>query len=231
MQLSKRLSAVADMVTIGNRVVDVGTDHGYIPIYLVEQKKITSAVAMDINKGPLERAKGHIKEYGYESYIQTRQSDGVKALQHNEGDTLIIAGMGGGLVIKIIEEGSKVLESFQEFVLQPQSEIQQVRQYIQEHQYCIVKENFLVEDGKYYTIIKAMKGYMEPLSPLFLKYGKHLLEEKNQVLLNFLWKEEIKYKKIRETLIQKKTTIALERLQEIEKKLLQINQAIQMIEE
>lgn len=230
MQLSKRLSAVADMVTTGNRVVDVGTDHGYIPIHLVAQKKIPSALAMDINKGPLERAKGHIKEYGYESYIQTRQSDGVKSVQDNEGDTLIVAGMGGGLVIKILDEGSEVLKSFQEFILQPQSEIYQVRQYLQEHNYCILDEKFLEEDGKYYTILKVIHGLMEPMEPLFLKYGKLLLQEKNQILLQSLLKERNQYIKVKETLVEKETSKALERLKEIEKELLVINQAIKMIE-
>ncbi len=94
MQLSNRLLAVAGMVTEGNTVADVGCDHGYIPIYLIQQKKIPCAIAMDIRRGPLSRAEAHIEENGLREYIQTRLSDGVQALKPGEADTLIIAGMG-----------------------------------------------------------------------------------------------------------------------------------------
>ena len=76
MQLSKRLSAVAEFVTPGGCLVDVGTDHGYVPIALLEQKKISSAIAMDVNRGPLERAREHITQYNMGDYIETRLSDG-----------------------------------------------------------------------------------------------------------------------------------------------------------
>ena len=92
MQLSLRLSAIADLVTEGNRLVDVGCDHGYLPVYLIQQKKIPSAIAMDVRKGPLSRAQEHIRQYGLEEYIQTRLSDGLEGLKAGEGDTLVIAG-------------------------------------------------------------------------------------------------------------------------------------------
>lgn len=230
MQLSKRLTAVANMVTPGNRVVDVGTDHGYVPIYLVETKRVPNALAMDINLGPLERANKHIIQHGLESYIKTRRSDGVNALKKNEGETLIIAGMGGGLVIKILTQGKEVLSTFKEFILQPQSEISQVRQYLQEHNFQVVEEKFLEEDGKYYTLIKAKKGVMEPFSPIYLKYGKQLMEEKSQVLKEFLIREQSQYEKVRKNLLSKKTPLALKRLKEIEKELEDTKQALKMIE-
>ena len=85
MQLSKRLSAVAEFVTPGGCLVDVGTDHGYVPIALLEQKKISSAIAMDVNRGPLERAREHIAQYQMGDYIETRLSDGLHALRAGEG--------------------------------------------------------------------------------------------------------------------------------------------------
>ena len=99
--LSKRLLAVAGFVTPGSRVADIGTDHAFVPIYLMEHKIVPSALAMDIGKGPLLAAEEHIKEHGLEKYITARQSDGVLALQDGEADSVIIAGMGGALVIKI----------------------------------------------------------------------------------------------------------------------------------
>ena len=102
LKISERLCTAASLVSEGNRLADVGTDHGYVPIYLLQQKRIPSAVAMDINRGPLERAKEHIRLYQLDEYIQTRLSDGVEALLPGEADTILIAGMGGGLVIHIM---------------------------------------------------------------------------------------------------------------------------------
>ena len=114
MQLSKRLSAVAEFVTPGGCLVDVGTDHGYVPIALLEQQKISSAIAMDVNRGPLERAREHIAQYQMGDYIETRLSDGLHALRAGEGDSLLIAGMGGGLTIRILSEGEPLLSGFRE---------------------------------------------------------------------------------------------------------------------
>ena len=123
MQLSDRLQAVASMVTENSRLADVGTDHGYIPIYLCEMGKIPSAIAMDVKKGPLLRAKMNIERYHMQEKIRIRLSDGVLKLNPDEADSVVIAGMGGTLVMKILEEGKKVLVDVKELVLQPQSDI------------------------------------------------------------------------------------------------------------
>ncbi|MCD8346531.1 MAG: class I SAM-dependent methyltransferase [Lachnospiraceae bacterium] len=107
MQLSKRLAAVADMVTPGLVLADIGTDHAYIPIYLMEQQIIPRAIAADINRGPLARADAHIREHALEKKIETRLSDGLKAFAPNEAQSIVIAGMGGALTIRILENGRK----------------------------------------------------------------------------------------------------------------------------
>ena len=123
MQLSLRLSAIAGLVTRGNRLVDVGCDHGYLPVSLYLDGKIPGAIAMDVRKGPLSRAQEHISQYGLDAYIETRLSDGLEALKPGEGDTLVIAGMGGPLMERILTDGAEVRESFREMILQPQSDI------------------------------------------------------------------------------------------------------------
>ena len=112
MQLSLRLSAIAGLVTRGNRLVDVGCDHGYLPVSLYLDGKIPGAIAMDVRKGPLSRAQEHISQYGLDAYIETRLSDGLEALKPGEGDTLVIAGMGGPLMERILTDGAEVRESF-----------------------------------------------------------------------------------------------------------------------
>ena len=121
MQLSKRLEAVVWLAGTCQCIADIGTDHGYIPIYMVEQHLAKRAIAMDVNKGPLERAQKNIQAYGMEDKIVTRLSDGAAALKRGEADGVIIAGMGGLLTIRILEAGEKNLKTVQTLVLQPQS--------------------------------------------------------------------------------------------------------------
>lgn len=189
MELSKRLQAVADLVSHGQIVADVGTDHGYIPIYLIETEKCPRAIAMDINKGPLLRAKEHISEHGLSDTIEVRLSDGVSALSAGECDCVVVAGMGGALAVKIMEEGQAVFEKLKEFVLQPQSELAKVRQYLYENQYCVIDEDMVFEDGKFYPMMKVKNGVPEPYTQVELRYGQGLLAQKHPILKQFLEKE------------------------------------------
>ena len=195
-RLSKRLTALANMVTDGNRLADIGTDHGYIPIYLCQTGKIPSALAVDIGKGPLQQAQTHIAEHGLSEQIKTRLSDGMAALQSGEADTILIAGMGGGLVMKILSEGAEKLTGREELILQPQSELAKVRRYLEEYRFRIVAEDMVEEDGKYYPMMKVIpaeqKGlYAEgvPAAEEELEYGKYLLEKAHPVMGAYLKKE------------------------------------------
>ena len=154
-QLSKRMSALASLVTEGSRLADIGTDHGYIPIALVQKGRIPSALAMDVGKGPLSRAREHIHSQGLDTYIETRLSDGLTELHEGEADTVLIAGMGGMLMKRILEGGGHCLSSVGELILQPQSEIHLVRKFLAEHGYQITDEDIVLEDGKYYPMMRA----------------------------------------------------------------------------
>ncbi|MFQ9392953.1 MAG: class I SAM-dependent methyltransferase [Lachnospiraceae bacterium] len=178
MQLSQRLLAVADLASAGHCLADVGTDHGYIPIYLMEKGNYERAIAMDVRKGPLLRAEENRKSHGFEDRMDLRLSDGVAALREGEADTVVIAGMGGGLVIHILTEGAKVLKSVETLVLQPQSEFARVRDYLEKNEYRIEEEHMLCEDGKYYAMMRVKHGKMTPLTEIEQKYGPVLLAKK-----------------------------------------------------
>ena len=192
MQLSLRLTAIADMVTEGNRLVDVGCDHGYLPVYLLLNKKIPGAIAIDVRKGPLSRAKEHIKAYNLEDYIETRLSDGLAALKPGEGDTMVLAGMGGPLMERILTEGRNVRETFSELILQPQSDIPHFRHFIREEGWEIIKEDMILEDGKFYPMMKVISMDKKKM-PLYTKeeewFGKLLLKEHHPVLQQYLRRE------------------------------------------
>lgn len=190
--------AVTQMVTKGNRVCDVGCDHGFVSIYLVQNGISPKAIAMDVNEGPLQAAKENIMLHSLSDYIETRLSDGVKNLNPGEADTLICAGMGGRLIRQILEEGTKKLALMQEIILQPQSDIQGVREYLRKNGYLIVFENMIKEDGKYYPMMKAHPRRAYPNQReaveteeqrLFDMYGPFLLENKHPVLQKFLERE------------------------------------------
>ncbi len=194
MDLSERLYAVAGLVTPGNRLADVGTDHGYIPIYLIEQGKIPHGIAMDVNRGPLERAREHIAQFGLEEQIETRLSDGLENLKAGEADTVVIAGMGGALTVRILERGLSLLPTVRELILQPQSELAKVRRWLWEHDFAIEDEDMVKEDGKYYPMMRVKGGQRTPaLSREELQYGPILLEKRHPVLREYLlWERGIK---------------------------------------
>lgn len=216
MQLSERLSSVASMVTAGNCLVDVGTDHGYVPIYLYERNIIPRGIAMDVNKGPLERARLHIAEFGFSDAIETRLSDGLAALKPGEADSVTIAGMGGPLIIRILSAYPEVTASLKELILQPQSEISEVRVWLYEHQYEITEEHIVFEDGKYYPMFKAVKNpECTKLTDLEYKFGRlHVLKEKD-VLKAFVEREIGNKKAILEKLGKEDSEKSKNRAEEI----------------
>lgn len=169
--LSKRLRAVAAMVTTGSRVCDVGCDHGFIPIWLVQQHISPRVLAMDVRSGPLSAAGEHIAQYGLESKIETRLSDGLHNYNIGEADTLICAGMGGGLMMRILSEEPDKTASFRELVLQPQSEIEQFRAGLREMGYRITDENMVEEDGKFYPMMRACRGLCKPFPDREIQTG------------------------------------------------------------
>lgn len=217
-KISNRLTTAAALVTQGYTLADVGTDHGYIPIYLLQQKKIPSAIAMDINEGPLERAKEHIALYGLQAYIQTRLSDGVAALKPGEVEAVLIAGMGGGLVMHILKDGEKVCQSAKELILQPQSEIEHVREFLREEGYTILAEDMVYEDGKFYPMMKVQyQGENVEELKLSDLYGGLLLQNRHPVLKTFLEKERLIYTGIKENLAKQPASEKIRmRLAEVE---------------
>lgn len=190
-RLSERMKMIAGLVPKMAHVADIGCDHAYLSIYLMQEKKAASVIAMDVNEGPLSIAREHIKEAGLESYIQVRLSDGAKELLEGEADTFVIAGMGGRLILKILEE-CRFLSEIRWLVLQPQSEIPMVRCFLAQNGYEIKEESMVCEDGKYYTAILARQREDYRFYPVYERFGKTLLESRNPVLKEYLLAQERK---------------------------------------
>lgn len=201
--LSERLRTVAGMVTAGNTVCDVGCDHGFVPIYLVQQGISPKVIAMDVREGPLCAAREHVTACGLEERIETRLSDGLHNYKSGEAESLICAGMGGGLMMRILSADRKKTDSFRELILQPQSEIEKFRHFLRESGYQILDEEMVKEDGKFYQAIRASSVVdvreglgAEELCKLEDRYGPVLLYKKTPVFIAFLEREAALYEEI-----------------------------------
>ena len=192
-RISDRLRTVAHMCEKGAVVADIGTDHGYLPIYLVQEGIAPSAIAMDLRKGPLEKAKKHICDNCLEDRIQTRLSDGLEKLSKNEADIITICGMGGRLIADIVTKGKDIITQNTILVVSPQSEVGEFRHFLVSQGFEIEDEQMLKEDGKYYFIIKCRKSeesVCSEFSETQYQYGWKLLDSKDKTLYEYLIKEK-----------------------------------------
>jgi len=226
MRLSKRLEQVAAFVPEGSRLADIGTDHGYVPIFLISEGKIDRALAMDVRKGPLARAGEHILEYGFQHRIETRLSDGLRMLRPGEADAVVIAGMGGELMIRIISEGRHVWDCVRVWILSPQSDLDKVRHFLADHGFLITEETMLTEDGKYYTVMRVIRGTMKYAREIDYLYGNCLITAGHPVLADYLDKEISQAQMILEHLKEQDTESANQRIGELNREIGLMKEAI-----
>ncbi|MCD8084236.1 MAG: class I SAM-dependent methyltransferase [Clostridiales bacterium] len=233
MKLSKRLEAIIDMTPGGEPgmcVADVGTDHGFVPIRLVQTGKTERAIAMDVREGPLERAALHIRQNGLEGRIVTRLSDGLADLAPGEAGTVVIAGMGGELMLRILREGRAHISgragAVRHWVLSPQSEICEFRHGLEELGLAITRERMVFEDGKFYVILLAEPGAMHYEKEYEYRYGPLLIGERSPVLMQMLARERKQYQEIADRLAQTEGEKAVSRLAEVRKRLEEIEVTI-----
>ena len=175
-KLTERLYKIAQLVRENARLADIGTDHAYLPVYLVNTGKIDFAIASDIETGPLERAKAVAEEYSAKEKIDIRLGSGLETVKMDEVDTAVIAGMGGMLISEIIE-ASKNLAQDIELILQPMTADDELRRYLTQNGFEITKEVLAKEGEKIYNIMVARFGGTEKYSEAELYIGKHLKED------------------------------------------------------
>lgn len=202
--LPKRLEMIISMVPPSTAIADIGCDHAYTAISLVKRNIAESAIACDINAGPLRSAEKNIREEQLSSRIETRLGDGLSPVRAGEVDTIIISGMGGMLMQQILNGR---LQDFRHFILSPQKDLPAFRHFLMTENACILNECMVEEDGKYYTVVHACPKYActeEQLQKslylykdeLAFTYGGWNLVKKDPVLFSFLQKEKERYRNI-----------------------------------
>ncbi len=191
MVLSERLKHVALLAGSGNSLADIGCDHGYLGIWLVRNKLFEHVIAMDLREGPLNAARHNVEEEGLSDFIECRLSDGCDKLKKGEAQVLNFAGMGGPLMISLLERNMELTRSMDRLVLQPQSEIPDVRQWLKANGFSIVDEDIVCEDGKFYPMMAAVKGKWDDHGAgdkEAILFGGSLLKKKHPVLKAYLEK-------------------------------------------
>ena len=185
--LSKRLSSVVSYVSSGNKVADIGCDHAFTSIHLIRSGIASSVLASDVNDGPLVIAEKNIRMSGLDSQIEVRKSNGLSEITTSDNiDTILISGMGGYLIIDILNSNIGVRDKAKELILQPQSDIHNVRHYLHNNGFSISDEMMVYEDGKYYNIIKAVPGNQSYDNEFEYLYGKALIDNRDEVFKNYI---------------------------------------------
>ena len=190
--ISKRLELVASFVPQGATLLDVGSDHAYLPIELVERGQIEGAIAGEVVEGPYQSAVKNVEAHGLKEKIQVRLANGLAAFEEvDQVSVITIAGMGGRLIARILEEGLDKLANVERLILQPNNREDDLRIWLQDNGFQIVAESILEEAGKFYEILVVEVGQMK-LSASDVRFGPFLSKEVSPVFVQKWQKEAAK---------------------------------------
>ncbi|MEA4826324.1 tRNA (adenine(22)-N(1))-methyltransferase [Clostridium sp. JNZ J1-5] len=197
MNISTRLKTIASLVDKCDKIADIGTDHGYLPIFLIQNGVCKEAIASDINRGPVERAKDNIIREKLDRVISCRLGPGFTTIEPFEVDGAIIAGMGGNLIRDIIEEKKDVFKSLKFLILQPVQNPDILREYLYKSGYSILDEELCLDEGKYYEIIKVKYGTnIQVVDSIYYEISKKLIEKKHPLIKDYINYKIEKYSNI-----------------------------------
>ncbi len=220
MELSKRLNFIINNIDNSTVLADIGTDHGYIPLYATQNGLCSKAIAIDINKDPLDKARLNAILEGAGDELEFRLGDGLKPLEKDEAEVVIIAGMGGNLIRDILEESIDKVTSLNYLILVPAQNPEVLREYLYNNDYEIICEDLCEEEGIYYELFKVRKkdGESMALDPIYYEVSPKLLMQKHPLMKEYLNSKIENYKKIL-SFITESTVSAKERRASVEEKI------------
>ena len=202
-KLSQRLQAIADMVPPGACVADIGTDHGFLPCYLAQNGQAAKVIACDINAQPLALAQKNVTDYNVANIVSTRLGNGLSVIQPGEVDVVTIAGMGGALMLEILEAAPGVVDKLQRIILQPNVGMEAVRIWAERNRWHIVQEELIRENDRFSVIIAMEPGRsLKSMTPVELFLGPELLANQHPLLGLYISEEWDKTQKVLAQLAQ-----------------------------
>lgn len=224
-KLSKRLETVASFVPKGAIVADIGSDHAYLPCYLIHKEIATRAIAGEVAKGPFEAAITQVKTEGLEENITVRLADGLQAIhESDEVNTITIAGMGGPLIVSILNNDPTALTNVTRLILQPNIHAKVIREWALQNRWTILDETILEEDEKMYEILVLQKGH-QTLTEVEILLGSHLIEKRDDAFIKKWTREVQNWRNVLSSMEHAQTS------KEIENKKQELTHLIKMVEE
>ncbi|HII4468827.1 TPA: tRNA (adenine(22)-N(1))-methyltransferase [Clostridium perfringens] len=222
MELSKRLKRIAEHVDKCESVADIGTDHGYIPIYLVKEGICEKAIASDINKGPIEKAKVNVAFEGVSNKVKCLLGPGLNPLKVGEVNGVILAGMGGNLTRDILLADMDKVKKYDFIILQPAQNPEVLREFLYKNDYEIIDEDLIKDEGRFYELFKVK--YNENSEKLVFEDELYyevspLLREKNHSLFKEFIEEKINRCETILSFIKEDTEAAKKRKSDLEEKI------------
>ncbi len=202
-KLSQRLQAIADLVPQDAQVADIGTDHGFLPCWLAQAERAAQVIACDVNEQPLALAQKNISDYQVADRVSTRLGDGLQVIAPGEVDVVTIAGMGGSLMLEILDRSSAVVDRLRRMILQPNVGAEAVRIWAEKNRWQIVREELVRENDRFSVIIALEPGRSpQPMSAVELYLGPKLLADQHPLLGLYISQEWEKAQKILAQLAQ-----------------------------
>ena len=226
MELGGRLRAIAAQVGSYHRMADIGTDHAFLPVWLIQNNRITYAVAGDVQPGPLEAAKRSVREAGLEPAIAVRLGNGLQVVAPGEVDVVVIAGMGGPTIREILESSPTVVDKLRRIVCQPMIGAAILREWFLTNGWEIIGEDIVMEDGRLYEIIVAEPGKPMPITELLLEIGPVLWRRQHPLLREHLIRLRQQYarqavamEKSSSMSVEKRRQVVMHKIKGLEEKL------------
>ena len=183
MRLTGRLAALAAFVPQGVRLADIGTDHAYLAIELVQDNVIVSAIAGDVHAGPYKAAREHVEALGLEQRVSVRLGNGMSVLSPGEVEIIVIAGMGGQTIIEILNNNPEVTRTVKRLILQPMVATASVRHWLEDNGWYLVNERLVEDEGRLYEIVVAEQGDALACEPVLYDIGRILWNDKPDLLI------------------------------------------------
>lgn len=225
-KLNPRLKKIAQQVKKGEKVADIGTDHGYIPIYLLKNKISPFIIAGDINKKPLKTAENNIKEHGLLDKIETRLGSGLSILKPGEVNTAIIAGMGGLLIGDLLKHSKDIVKNLDTLIIQPMQAQSELRKYLVSNGFTIVDDILVKEDHRIYEIIVVKHGAEKSIDPIYYDIGFHIMNNPKPLAIEFINRKIREAKNIKENISKNSVNPSIEKLKEMEIKLKKLEEVL-----